>query len=570
MKIDKIIFAVDDNPRYQGLWEINSEICKKVLGITPVLFHITDEESDFYEDEYGIVKKIKKLNKYPSSFQAQIYRMYGTKYFQEEICVLSDIDLLTVNKSYFTDTIKDFETNNFVVFSDDAYDPTRPECVGIYTYPRIYMSYNAAKGKVFDEILNTDRSFDCFCEEVFETYPEHHDCDEIFLGKKINYFEDQGRIKRLRRGFTSPFICPNRLDRPAGEHTFNYYDENQILSDNLIDINLSRPYSKYKVEINKLKNLILNKNKEVFLIGCHVENSVQEVYLRELVDKLKKHNKDYIITSHTLVPKDIIEGSVAFIYDSINPKYKTWELNGYHNFKFETDDFEILSPYLSYGASEYYHVGVIRLISNAINYIKNTNYKIVHWIEYDTIFNSERFETSSRYLMDHDFVFYGVGNQFSFRLDSINDNFISMTDSQILNKLEENDFVAEKLIWNNLSKGKIKTLFQDEQETNTWSRYSQSFHATKVNWSLLEIDGRIHLFLHNINENIVSVVLEIHNQKTFIELFPYNWNLRDLSFDGPISNFVINVEDKVLVDTDLSIAENYYNIVGKVKFIRKK
>ena len=33
MKIDKIIFSVDDNPRYQGLWKINSEICKKVLGI---------------------------------------------------------------------------------------------------------------------------------------------------------------------------------------------------------------------------------------------------------------------------------------------------------------------------------------------------------------------------------------------------------------------------------------------------------------------------------------------------------------------------------------------------------
>ena len=55
MNIDKIIFSVDDNPKYQGLWEINSQICKEHLGITPVLFYITDEESDFYNDKWGLV-----------------------------------------------------------------------------------------------------------------------------------------------------------------------------------------------------------------------------------------------------------------------------------------------------------------------------------------------------------------------------------------------------------------------------------------------------------------------------------------------------------------------------------
>ena len=62
MKLDKIIFAIDDNPEYSGFWEINSEICKKKIGVTPVLFKIGNTESDFYEDKFGIVKEVNPVN----------------------------------------------------------------------------------------------------------------------------------------------------------------------------------------------------------------------------------------------------------------------------------------------------------------------------------------------------------------------------------------------------------------------------------------------------------------------------------------------------------------------------
>lgn len=34
MKLEKIIFATDDNPEYSGFWKINSEICK-TIGTNP-------------------------------------------------------------------------------------------------------------------------------------------------------------------------------------------------------------------------------------------------------------------------------------------------------------------------------------------------------------------------------------------------------------------------------------------------------------------------------------------------------------------------------------------------------
>ena len=61
MKIDKVIFSVDDNPLYEGFWEIQSKICSEILGITPVLFKITDNDTDFYEDKYGLIKHINKI-----------------------------------------------------------------------------------------------------------------------------------------------------------------------------------------------------------------------------------------------------------------------------------------------------------------------------------------------------------------------------------------------------------------------------------------------------------------------------------------------------------------------------
>ena len=568
MNIDKIIFAVDDNPKYSNLWKINSEICKKVLGITPVLFHITEEDSDFYEDEYGIVKKIKRLPNHSTGFQSQIYRMYGTKYFPDEVCITSDIDMLTINKSYITDQIKHFNENDFIVYTSDGYDKNRPECVDIYCDPRVSMCYNAGKGSTFNEIFNTERSFFDFANEVRETYWQEHDCDELFLGTKISNFINQNRIKRLRRGYRSPFICPKRIERPSNENLFNVYNETDIKNGNIVDIHLSRPYSKHKIEIDKLRRIILNEDDEVYLIGCHIENETQENLLRNLVNTLKDNNKDFILVSHTLIPQDIIEQSVGFIYDTINPKYKTWELNGFTSFRFESNSFTIDSPYIGYGSSDYYHVGVIRLLINGLRFIQKTNYKIVHWIEYDSIPNFKMNETASKDLKLFDFIFYGVGSMFSFKTDRVSRSFLDMSDDDIFRNLGNNDYLAEKLIKNELIFGKTKTYYLDENETNTWGKYSQNFNETKINWSLFETDDNLNLFLHNISNEDQIVEVFLNDKEMTYKLNPYTWHLFEVGNKKNSDYFEIR-NNKVLCKTLLSNKENYNNIINKVIFTIK-
>ena len=59
----KIIFASNDS-RYLKYWSDNSKLCSEILKITPVLLHITNEDSDFTWDEYGVIKKITVYNNF--------------------------------------------------------------------------------------------------------------------------------------------------------------------------------------------------------------------------------------------------------------------------------------------------------------------------------------------------------------------------------------------------------------------------------------------------------------------------------------------------------------------------
>jgi hypothetical protein len=575
MKLNKIIFAIDNNPEYAGFWEINSEICKKKLGVTPVLFKIGDTETDFYNDEFGIVKEVKSIEGVNTGFQAQIYRMYGTKYFTNELVMTSDIDMLLFSQEYITTQIESISDDDLVILNSDAYDSARPECTGIHSGPDRYpICYVVGKGSTFNKIINNDVGFDEYCNRLLQL-GLNWDTDEIYFGRCVNS-QNEVKVHKITRGYSSNFFCPNRIEK------HNFYNPNifsidlqkEINLNTFIDCHCARPYDRYKIEIDNIKNNILKElpkeNKdEVYLIGCHIENQTQRDLLYELVNFLESNNKSFVISSHTSIPEDILTKSVGFIYDSINPKYKQWELENSHLYRFETDGFILDSPYIGYGASDYYHVGVIRLIINGLKFIQGTDYKVVHWIEYDSLPNFDMNNKASSELKNYDFVFYGVGSRFSFNIDKVNKSFLGMTDQEIFNQLVQNNYLAEKLIQDQLIFGKKKITYMTESETNTWGRYSQNFNQKKVHWSLFERNNEIHLFINNIsNENqVVDVVLN-HESKKY-ELGSYTWYLTKLIDKKEVDYIKISLGNEILLQTLLSNKTNYNNIINKVKFIQK-
>ena len=152
MKIEKLILSCD-NSYYKDYWPVVAKVCKKQLGVTPVLFKIGNTETDFYFDGNGLVKQVKAIPNVQINIQSIFYRLYGTKFFPDEVCLISDIDMMLFSYDYFQNTIKDFDEDSIVVYSSDAYDLQRNDSKGWFDSNIFAMCYNAAKGKIFEEIF---------------------------------------------------------------------------------------------------------------------------------------------------------------------------------------------------------------------------------------------------------------------------------------------------------------------------------------------------------------------------------------------------------------------------------
>lgn len=255
-KIEKIIFASDSKPEYLDFWEINSKLCSKKLRTTPVLFHICDEETDFYWDEYGLVKKVKTISGDNTGFESQIYRMYGTKFFMDEICLTNDIDMLILNKEVISNELIDKES--ITILGADAYDSKRPECVDKFAGPDRYpICYIAATGESFNKVLSTNVSFEEYYERLL-SLGLGFDTDEIYFGRMVN--QSTIKVNKVDRGYCSEFFIQNRIERhhfyESGTHKLNL--NGYVSVRNFMDCHSARPYSEYKNQIDNLVNIILS------------------------------------------------------------------------------------------------------------------------------------------------------------------------------------------------------------------------------------------------------------------------------------------------------------------------
>ncbi len=272
MKIDKVIVSVDDS-HYQYFWPVVSEVCKKVLGVTPVLLRVGDEDSDFKSDEFGIIKYVKKIEGIPTSTQGQLLRLYGTKYFPNEVCLISDIDMMLFNKEYFVENLKFYNEDSYLILSSDGYDSNSfgfKEKLGFQVYP---LCYHAAKGKTFSEILEIEDSFEGFVKKIV-SFNQKFDfdwfSDEIYLSSMINSKYEKYEFHKLKRGYKDGFHLPTRIEKynfpvdyRANEEMrennkkLGNYDKDKLKQGYYIDCHCVRPYGWYSEQIWEVANIVM-------------------------------------------------------------------------------------------------------------------------------------------------------------------------------------------------------------------------------------------------------------------------------------------------------------------------
>jgi len=228
-KIDFVVISSDDNPLYKDFYSIVAKQWYK-LGYKTYYVNITNENS-FIENEYGIVHKIKSLESVSTGFQSQVVRLFVSNLVNDKNLLMSDIDMLPINKDYFENIAEELQPDKIILYSGQPYGD-------VPYYPMCYVlgNSNLLKHKLGIENM----SFDEYCSFLCQFYGIKWNTDEHFMYDKLNKYSENLIIKRNRN-------FKNRIDRGSW-----FYDSKKLEKNYYIDSHLLRPYSEYQSQINKL------------------------------------------------------------------------------------------------------------------------------------------------------------------------------------------------------------------------------------------------------------------------------------------------------------------------------
>jgi len=242
----KVIMSCDDNPFYYEFWNDVSSIWKNIFGFDPVLFYVSDTDNKFLSNQNGTVIRVPKVKDIPIYLQAQTARIYFTKMFKDDVCLLSDIDIIPISKDFFNPkTILKFIKN-------DEFFHLNPTNREFGQFPMCYyVGFGSTYEKMFntntwEEFLNKIIKYDFNAAKLGFTLPHHLQDKQLWFSDELFLFSEikNNNIKVL---LNNKIIMPNqRLDR---EQLLSADVEN---IQNYIDCHMPRPFSLFEKQINYL------------------------------------------------------------------------------------------------------------------------------------------------------------------------------------------------------------------------------------------------------------------------------------------------------------------------------
>ena len=152
--IQRIILSVDDSPAYLQFWPMVATAWRRVLAIEPELAHVT-ATPDESMSRWGSVHAMEPVDGMPSCNQAKISRLILASMFPDEICMLSDIDMLPLSPGAFIHLGRVARDNDgkIACFGADAFahvDTDKHQDHGI-----VPICYLAARGHIFGDMLDS-------------------------------------------------------------------------------------------------------------------------------------------------------------------------------------------------------------------------------------------------------------------------------------------------------------------------------------------------------------------------------------------------------------------------------
>jgi hypothetical protein len=231
----KYAIVSSDNTHYLDYWPVISKAWNKI-GIHPILVQINGSKHDMIETAEETVYFLPQIDGIKTSFQAQIARLWIMTKLNGS-CIISDIDMMPLNKAYFNQA-SEYPADTIVSYCSDA--------AKIFdgTYPMCYIVSDAA---IFTECL-TSKDWEEWTVEMANLYDQSWSTDQLILTSILNAYP---KTFHLNRGWNESGIADNRIDRLSW-----YYSRKLLQKGEYYDAHLLRPYCQNESEIYMLLNYI--------------------------------------------------------------------------------------------------------------------------------------------------------------------------------------------------------------------------------------------------------------------------------------------------------------------------
>lgn len=243
MKLGTVLTACDLNPLYCEFIPLFIQAWSTLFPEVDVLVVlVANEIPSFLKDYSKHIKLFNPIDGIHTAFQSQCIRLLYPQYIErDEGVLITDMDMMPMNRFYYEDAIKGISNNTFIAYRDVLLPHEIPMC------------YNIAIPSVWRKVFEGET-----IEQWYKntSYSGIHggsgwNMDQIMLIKKFNEYSGEKTILNDR------ITKYNRLDR----YGTNFRDptlKNKIRSGTFSDYHCLRPYSKYK-EMNDF--IISNLNK---------------------------------------------------------------------------------------------------------------------------------------------------------------------------------------------------------------------------------------------------------------------------------------------------------------------
>jgi hypothetical protein len=258
MKLDCVITSVNNNPLYIDFIPLFITTWKKLYSnVDVIIVLIANKIPNKYLNYSKNIILFEPLNNISSVFISQYIRLlYPCILNYEHGILITDIDMIPMNKTYFTTNIKKYNNNCFITFRD------------IKLNNEIAMCYNIATNKIWRDVFKIN-SINDIIERLIYKYNniKSKDKDYIWSFDQIDLYNYIIKWKNITNNYIILKDSETKFFRL--NRTENFILTNDIIlnitNNKYTDYHCLRPYNKYSNINNKINNYIMIDNRIIYV-----------------------------------------------------------------------------------------------------------------------------------------------------------------------------------------------------------------------------------------------------------------------------------------------------------------